>query len=207
MSVIKSGKPTINAAGSAPLGAAIAETTPNDISVTNVVGNVLSQFDDGALIIIDASTGIIRAASDVIVRGGMIGSFTDPETLYLVPDADQTGRSLHFSAAAGNTLAGISLADLTTAVKPKFTVESLVSRLLAKIQEREAAAPALANKFFVVVDQVNKKVGIVMAGDEGATRSDLADYPLNAGEAVKITLTPAAEDVVSDPLPFEGGAV
>lgn len=206
MSVIKSGKPTVVASGSPALGQAIAETTPNDIAVTNVVGNILANFNDGAMIVIDPHAGKVFAGSVPGVRTSLIDAIIDKDPLYLTPDANQTGRSLAFSPAVGNTLAGIDIADLHTAVKPKFTVESLVSRLLAKIQEREAAVPADAGLFFVVVDQVNKKVGIVKTGDE-ASRDDLAALALNAGEAVKITLTPAEEDSVSNPLPFEGGAV
>lgn len=206
MSVIKSGKPTVVASGSPALGQAIAETTPNDIAVTNVVGNILANFNDAAMVIIDPHAGRICAASSPAVRTALIDAFVDKQPLYLTPDANQTGRSLTFSPAPGNTLAGIDIEDLHSAVKPKFTVESLVSRLLAKIQEREAAVPADAGQFYVVVDQVNKKVGIIKTPDESG-RDDIALMALNAGEAVKITLTPAEADAVSNPLPFEGGAV
>lgn len=207
MSVIKNGTPTIVQAGSQALGQAVSETTPNVISVTNVIGNAMAQFNDAAFMVYHPHTGKFYASSGASQRAGLSVAIVDPENLYLDPDDGQTGRSLAFSATAGNTLAGISITDLVTAVKPKFTVESLVARLLAKIQEREAASPAEAGKFFIVVDQVNKRVGIVKSDDEGGSIGDLDATVLSAGESVKMTLTPEAEESVSSPLPFEGGAV
>lgn len=205
--VIKSGKPTVIAAGSPALGQSVAETTPNDISVTNVIANILDQFNDAAMVVIDPQEGKVYASSIALTRTALGTALENPSVLYLEPDASQTGRSLSFKAATGNTYASIVTTDLTTAVKPKFTVESLVARLLTKIQEREAAVPADAGKFFVVVDQVNKKVGIARTDSDFDTRENLEGQALATGESVKIELTPAAEDSVSDPLPFEGGAV
>lgn len=206
MSVIKSGTPSGIQASSDALGQAVAQTTPNSISVTNLVGNILSEFEDAAVMMITPGEGQIIASSHATNKAAIAAKIAGAASvLYVAPDAGQTGRSLQFTAVAGNNLAGIDISDLTTAVKPKFTVESLVAKLLSKIQEREAAVPADANKFAIVVDQVNKKVGIVKYAAEVSNDDTIAD--IAPAKSVSVILTPAAEEATSSPLPFEGGAV
>lgn len=206
--IIKNGVPAVTAAGSADLGAAVTQTTPGALSVSAIVANILSNYADGAVIVIDPHTGKVYASSDSTkaqaLRDAAIAGTAD--VCHIVPDAAQTGRSLSFSI--DEDLIGLTGVNaIQTAVKPKFTVESLVNKLLSLQAEFEAATPANAGKQLIVIDQVNKSVDAVLSATPSTARTALDAVDLSAaGENVKVTLTPESVEA-SGALPFEGGTV
>lgn len=204
--IIKNGVPAVTAAGSADLGAAVIQTTPGALSVSAIVANILSNYADGAVIAIDPHTGKIYATSDTDLADDLRAVFAADDKCHIVPDSGQTGRSLAFTVDEDLiTIPGISAIE--TEVKPKFTVESLVNKLLSLQAELEAATPANAGKQFIIIDQVNKDVNAVLASNAAAARAALDAINLGAaGENVKVTLTPESVEA-SGALPFEGGTV
>lgn len=209
--IVKSGIPEVLAAGSVELGEAIAEITPGSIGVTNVLNNVLSNFSDGAVIVIDPHTGKIYAASPEAKRTALINAVADDlPKVFLDPDAGQTGRSLKWTKNEDSDGSIDDEETLTDAVKPSFTVESLVGRLLSLMQAAEAATPAKAGNQFIVIDQVNKRVTAHSGTVGGAgIRTALDAIALNVAdtEEVSVQLTPEAGESSPSSLPFEGGAV
>jgi hypothetical protein len=204
--IVRSGIPAVLAAGEAEMGQAVADITPGSISMSNVISNVLAQFADAAVIVIDPHTGKVYASSEAAAIEDLGDAVEGDETVY-APDVDQTGRSLKWAKVSG---AGITDDEpLYTAVKPSFTVESLVSRLLAILAEMEAFTPALASKQFLVINQVNKTVRYVNAAAPVDARTNLEAVVLNTAghESVKVQLTPEAGESSPAALPFEGGAV
>lgn len=207
--IIRSGIPAVDQAGTEELGQAIAAITPGSINASNVIGNVLSQFDDAAVIVYDPHTGKCYASSEATQKAALSAAFGESIFCRFNPDAGQTGRSLKWTADVANDFDLEAGATLVTAVKPTFTVESLMSRVLALIAAEEAADPTLSTKQFIVIDQVNKQFTVMRDAAPATVRTALNAIDLDnaAEESVEVTLTPVAGESSPSALPFEGGAV
>jgi hypothetical protein len=201
----QNGIPEVVAAETAAGGTAIAEAVvvPATPSATfgSLVTDLLAQFEDESVIIIDANSRSVWAASGAEgIALGECAIAVAADMATLTPDSGQTGKSLTYTATGKSNLTSEEQAALALAIetaKPKRTIQSLVSNLLS-FDPGENPLPV------IMVDQ-NDGVVYVMDDEDGDDIKTALDGRANEGDRLKITLSEPTTEVVS-PLIFEGGS-
>ena len=186
------------------IGATIIATTTPQKTFGALASELLDQFSAEAVIVIDPNTRKVTAASAAagIALASAVENVINTQKGTLTPDANQTGKSLTYSAELDSMESGTELAveAAVDSAKPKRTIQSLVSSLLGS-EALEDADP----KPVIVV---NQNTGVVKLYDSsGAANIGAAiDNLANAGDRVQIELTEATVEGEPEPLVFEGGA-
>lgn len=201
-------------------GDPIAEalTTPQPLSATfgGLAGKLLAGYTDPATVVIDPTGRRVIGTSNPDKADELVA--IDGPRIALVPDVNQTGRSLAFhvgstqegtDANANNvpTYAALvaALNALVGASKPKFTVDSLIQALIRSMTA-DAGLPYGAK---VVVDQANGKVWIIPSNsstEASEQTGQIAAVDPGASDMVSITITGGNTDSGAPRRIFEGGA-
>jgi hypothetical protein len=194
--------------GSAKLQPVITPKVP-DMTFAQAVRNVMDKMTDAAVVVVDPVTrrvvGVSTANGRNALRAAALADVEADEYVTLTPDNGQTGRSLAYTSAGGGALP-VALTDkvsgLVEAVKPKRTVESLASSLLAGTYENVADIPLL------VIDQENGNLKVVRRTEENETQ--VAGI-VPQGDLVSLEIEGELQDVNAPadgpaPLIFEGAA-
>ena len=198
--------------------------TPEPLGDTfgGLVGKLLEQYDDRAVIVIDPQTrrviGTTDATKATALKAAALTGAAATDRTVITPDAGQTGRSLAWTAAYGANHAdsfveNYAVGQLVTAVKPKRSVASLVSALLAKIgvegTGEDAGSFCMPHGALVVVDQVNGQITLVAPTTDGAAEdasAALAAVAPGVTDMAAVELSANSSEPEANPPVFEGGA-
>lgn len=208
------GVPSKETARTGTAGQALADSLvtsePLTDSFSGIVGKMLAEYEGEAVIVIDpqarkviGTTDATKAASLRDAAGG-----TGVKTFSLVPDADQTGRALTWSLETHGTYSGDeggkdAVTALVSAQKPRRSVESLVSAILA-LTGREDTFPG---GVLLVIDQANGKVEVNTGSASFASLSAaLAAVAPSTTDMAAVELSADAGPEETNPPVFEGGA-
>lgn len=211
MKIDQNGVPSVVAAESTEtgqaIGAAVLETTTPTKSFGGIAADLLAQFGDAAVVVIDPNSRSVYAASGAngtALKGAALSAKPDEnDHTTLTPDAGQSGKSLRYTQAAGADLsdgAKAAIAAAVEAAKPQRTIQSLVSTILGTGDLGDAAV-----KPVIIIDQIAGTVTI-MEPETAAGVETALDAVANAGDRVKLAVSANPAGNEDEPLVFEGGS-
>lgn len=186
---------------------AIAAPAVPQATISQVITDLLAQFPVALKAVIDLKNRRVFAASDTegTALQTLATSGAGLKTLILAPDTGQTGTSLVWSEYGSTTLTdadGVAALATIEAAKPKMSVGSLVSKMIAAASVTEDWD---VEKTLIIVDQVAKRVAIVRDTD-GAGVTAVNGRTVNGDQVcIQFAEPPVAPE--ASKLPFEGGEV
>jgi hypothetical protein len=207
MKIVQSGEVSMSSAETATnggaIGAAITAATMAVKSFATVVGDLLAELASAAVIVVNPNTRKVTAATGgqaAALIGVMDGNAMN--SAQIVPDGNQTGRSLTWEASQSLSDLPSQMVDAVNAAiqpaKPRRSVESLVSAILTA--EFGAVAPV------IVIDQREGKVFVCEPGNDPSAW-DTALASAKAGDQVSVEISDNSPESDAPKLVFEGGAV
>lgn len=197
---------------------AAALTTPQPLSATfgGLAGRLLAGYTDPATVVVDPTARRVIGTSNPDKATEL--TTIDGPRIALVPDVNQTGRSLSFhvgsaqegtDASANNTPTHAALVSglnaLVGATKPKFSVDSLIQALIRQM----TADAGLPYGGKIVIDQSAGKVWLIPSNSstEASEQSgQIAAIDPGSSDMVSITITGGNTDSGAPRRIFEGGA-
>lgn len=199
-----------------------AITTPAALSASfgSLTGRLLAGYTDPARIVVDLNVRRISGTSDPTKGTALYNAAhanNDGAGIVLVPDANQSGRSLSFhvgSEAEGSTPVGdapngatvkAALEALVNPVKPKFTIDSLIQALV----RLNLASNGMPYPVAIIVDQVTGKVKVQLPLDQDdadAVSAAIGNIEPSTTDLVTLNLSGGTTDTGAPKQIFEGGA-
>lgn len=169
--------------------------------------SILAANPENALVVVDPVKRKIYGFNHNVIEGPATRTEYAAKSLILGPVAGQTGRSLEWEMKSMDSgfpgLVEALVDSLLASAKPKRSVESLVSAILAAIPDETADADVP----IVVINQETGTVKLCVPTDRSSVIGGLESAVGSATDAAILTLTePAPEDEGPDPLIFEGGS-
>lgn len=189
--------------------APLVTPAPLSSSFGAVAGAMLRGFSDPAVVVVDPIARRVSGTSNPALAAQLLA--LDGNAATLTPDAGQTGRSLAWTPAQGalnpDQWAPLSpaLAALTGASKPRYSVESLIQRLVA-LMTADNGMPYGAK---IIVDQINGRVGLLLpldAGDAEAQSAQIAGIEAGTTDFSTVELSGGISEAAGPARIFEGGA-
>lgn len=208
------GTPSKDNARTGTAGQALADSlvTPQPLtdSFSGVVSKMLAEYEGEAVIVIDPMERRVVATTDptkaTAIKSAVALAAAKQSTI--TPVTGQEGRSLQWERTDGQDITGSNqmfLDSLTEAVRPKRSVESLVSALIGGIGKPEI----LEYGAIIVVDQKTGSVVVNVPATENARQglSDaLAAVDPSTTDMAGVELSAEATEEETNPPIFEGGS-
>lgn len=199
-----------------PIAAALTTPQPLTASFGGLAGKLLSGYTDPAVIVIDPTARRVIGTSDPTKASEL--TTIDGPRVAIVPDNNQTGRSLafHVGTSQEGTDASTNNVELYAAlmtalnalvnpVKPKFTLESLIQALVRAM----TADNGLPYGAKIVVDQTTGKVWLIPSNsttEANEQSGQIAAVEPGNSDMAAFTISGGTTDSGAPKRIFEGGS-